>query len=328
MFRSMFRPGLLVLALFLSALLLLAHGAPAQADSPEANIRIFRTREWFDAHRAEGTQAVKKLQYYGGRVMNTSTTYAIYWTPPGHGVSKSYRKLIERYFQDVGGSSLYNILTQYYENPGAVPIQNVSTFGGAWVDKVNPYPHSGSSNDPLKDSDIRAEVYRAIQAKGWPTGYGAEYFVFTGPGVNSCINSTVCTPGTPNPAFCAYHGHFVKQSNDILYANMPYAASFGASCGLVSKSPNNNAAADTEISIVSHEHFEAVTDADPPPGGPEPPTTAWTDSDGYEISDKCAYEYGAIKSNGSNMKLNGNPYIIQLEFSNLAAGGVGDCVKK
>ena len=115
---------------------------------------------------------------------------------------------------------------------------------------------------------------------------------------------------------------------DVLYANMPYAASFGQNCGLVSKSPNNNAAADTEISIVSHEHLEAVTDANPPPGGPEPPTTAWTDSDGYEIADKCAYDYGSIKSDGSNMNLNGHPYIIQLEFSNLASSGKGACVKK
>lgn len=51
--------------------------------------------------------------------------------------------------------------------------------------------------------------------------------------------------------------------------------------------PNHNAAADNEISIVSHEHIEVVTDADPPPGGPEPPTTAWTDSDGYEIGESA-----------------------------------------
>lgn len=311
---------------FLLAALGLFGAAHVHAQGPDPDIRIFHTREWYSQHQPEVATA-NNLHYYGGKVMHTSTTYAIYWMPSGHKIDKRYRTLNNRYFQDIGGSPFYNIVTQYYENPGQVHIANTSTFGGQWVDTVNAYPHAGTFNSPLTDKDIRNEVKRAIAANGWPTGYGTQFFVFTAKGINSCIDSTTCTPGTAHPAFCAYHGHFVAAGQDILYANMPYAATWGSSCGTFTKSPNGNAAADTEISIVSHEHFEAVTDADPPPGGPEPPTTAWTDSQGYEIGDKCAYTFGNVKADGSNLALNGHPYIIQLEWSNAAKNGSGGCAK-
>jgi hypothetical protein len=101
---------------------------------------------------------------------------------------------------------------------------------------------------------------------------------------------------------------------------MPYANSWGGSCGGIAKSPNNNVDADIEVSVTSHEQFEAVTDAIPPPAGPQPPVTAWTDPQGYEIGDKCAYTYGAVAADGSNLNLNGHPYIIQLEWSNAISG--------
>ncbi len=49
---------------------------------------------------------------------------------------------MEQYFQDVGGTSFYNILTQYYDALGG-PIQNVVTLGGSYVDTapVSPGGH-------------------------------------------------------------------------------------------------------------------------------------------------------------------------------------------
>jgi hypothetical protein len=269
------------------------------------------------AQSASGTASAANLAYHGGSVMLTSTLYAIYWGPGQHTIPSTYETLIDRWFTDVGGSSMYNILTQYYEGSAPTYIENVSTLGGAWVDTVNPYPHAGTGTDPLLDADIQAEVERAIVANGWPNGgLNVAFFVFTAKGIESCADATDCTIGTAYPAYCAYHSAFFAPSSDvILYANMPYdgtwSSGYAYTCGNVNPSPNNDPDADIEISTTSHEQFEAVSD---------PVGDAWFDAVGYEIGDKCAYQYGTVAANGSNVVLNGDPYIVQEEWSNAIGG--------
>jgi len=251
--------------------------------------------------------------YHGGSVTRTSTVYTIYWGPPPDTIPDSYQTLIDRWFTDVGGSALYNVLTQYYEGNPPLHIQNASTLGGSWMDTVNPYPHAGTFADPLLDSDIRAEVERAIAANGWPNGgLNAAFFVFTAEGIESCADATDCTIGTAFPAYCAYHWSFFSASSDvILYANMPYAGTWSSgfpyNCGIANPSPNDDPDADVEISIASHEQFEIVSD---------PLGDAWYDRTGEEIADKCAYQYGSVAVDGSNVTVNGNPYLVQEEWSN------------
>src|SRR5690349_5600630 len=55
------------------------------------------------------------LAYNGGPVMRTLTAYAIYWAPPGHPMPERYQTLVNRYFEDIGGSRFYDIVAQYYE---------------------------------------------------------------------------------------------------------------------------------------------------------------------------------------------------------------------
>jgi hypothetical protein len=49
---------------------------------------------------------------------------------------------------------------------------------------------------------------------------------------------------------------------------------------------------------------------------------AWLDSSGAEIGDKCAWTFGRVKSNGSNVTFNGHPYIVQCEWDNAKHGCV------
>jgi hypothetical protein len=305
-----------------AATALVASGGTARADGPDSGIHLFYTRGYYEKLAQTPDLNIKgKLLYHGGPVVLKSKPYAIYWSPSGHPIAAGYQSLLNRYFQDVGGTNLYKILTQYYKTGGKY-IKNVSTFGGSWTDSTA-YPHAGTPGDPLTDTDIRASVSRAIAANGWPTGMSAIYFVFTAPGIESCADSTDCTPGTANPVFCAYHGFFNSGGKPVLYANMPYAETWTTTCRLFSVSPNANLAADSEISITSHEHFEAVTD-------PKPTVSngAWYDIHGYEISDKCAYNYGNPAVDGSNVTLNGHPYIVQKEWSNSAKSNAGACVLK
>jgi hypothetical protein len=291
--------------------------------APAQRPHFHHSREWYAergrvaAARPGGPKGVANLQYHGGPVMLTSSVYNIYWVPPPHVISSTYQQLIDRWFSDVGGSSMYGINSQYYEDSPPSYVQNVATLGGSWLDTGNPYPHAGTGSDPLTDADIQAEVVRAIAANGWPNGgTNAMFMVFTAKGVESCADPTDCTIGTAHPVYCAYHWYFFSGNSDvIIYANMPYGGTwlsgYRYSCGYANPSPNNDEDADVEISTASHEEFEAVTDF---------VGNAWYDSSGEEIGDKCAYTYGAVAADGSNVVINGNPYHVQQEWSNAISG--------
>ncbi len=243
--------------------------------------------------------ASSNLIYHGGGVVQggTSNTYAIFWQP-NNNVSPSYHSLIERYFQDVGSSGLYNNNSQYSDFTGAAP--SGSNFAGSWTDN-SAYP-----NSPLLDSDIQAEVSRAQQSNGWPSGVNNIYFVFTEANADLCFDSS--QSACASNAFCAYHGHF---GNDTIYAAQPYAASFSCNGG---NGPNGDNDADQTINVTSHEQMEAATD---------PLLNAWFDSGGAEIGDKCAWNFGG-SSNGGNVNWNGNEYRVQQEWDNRVGGCVLD----
>ena len=239
------------------------------------------------------------LQNHGGPVEDSgSVSYAIFWEPPGSTVSATYHSLVERYFQDIGGSAFYAMMSQYSG------IANVSSLGGAFIDSAA-YPES-----TLSDADIQNEVTRAMQVNGWTAGIGKQFFVFTPNGVKSCMGSS-CSFTT----YCAYHNFFSGSAGEtVLYANMPYAGTNLGACGTPS-SPNSDADADAEISIVSHEHFETVTD---------PRLNAWYDLLGNENGDKCRTSYGPT-TNGADLVINQHPYIVQQEYSNRAGILLGAC---
>lgn len=242
------------------------------------------------------------LQYNGGPVEQAgSTNYAVFWEPTGSTVSSTYNSLLTRFFNDIGGSTLYGVATQYYQGSNQQHIVNSSHLGGTWVD-TSDYPTTFS---PLTDTDIQNEVTKALNAnRTWTTGIGSQVFVFLAKGENECLPSGACSFSN----FCAYHGSFTSGSQTIFYASMPYADTNAGACGTQGNaSPNNDPDADAEISAASHELMESVTD---------PLLNAWYDPAHAEIADKCAFTYGATAPDGSNITMNGHPYIVQEEFSN------------
>ena len=271
----------------------------------------------YQAHRASN---VAQLTYHNGPVMRaTSTSYAIFWLPPtlqdgsATSVSATYMSLIKRYFGDIGGSGLYNTATQYYDTGGS--IINSSTFGGAWLD-TSSYPASDCQDsstpaDCMSDTQFQNEVAKAMQANNWNGGLNNLFFVFTSLGEGSCFDSS--SSSCAFTQYCAYHSYFQSNAGqNVLYANMPYTGTALNGCG-VSSSPNNDFDADSTINVLSHEHMEAVTD---------PLLSAWYDSQGNEIGDKCAWNFGNINLDGNqaNAQWNNNYYLVQQEWSNADSG--------
>lgn len=232
----------------------------------------------------------QNLGYGGGPVMTGTTyTYAIFWEPKGD-VDAHYNSLINRYFEDIGGSPLYQIARQYKQADGAFPSNAIPA--ASWIDH-RAYPHT-----PVLDDDIQNEVTHAQQVNGWHSSMHHIFFVFTERNVNVCTDSTLsqCTSN----GFCAYHSGF---GSDTLYAALPYIASFQCD----SYANPNHDDADKTITGISHEQMEAATD---------PLGNAWLDSQGNEVADKCAEFYGTPNAQSADVIWNHHPYMVQKEWDN------------
>jgi hypothetical protein len=257
--------------------------------------------------------------------MHSVTNYAIFWLPPGYHfdtptIDKSYpnasdtnyETLVGQYLRDISNTAYYSIVQQYTDISGGPGF--ATSLGGSWVD-TSPYPNSeGSRANPLQDSDIEAEVAKAMSANGWSAGNGnSEFFVFTGQNAYGCAGDTCSYNG-----YCAYHSAFgAANGQDIIYADIPDPGNGNVgSCLATAASgyaaPNSGAFADSTVNLVAHEQFESVSD---------PIFNGWyyQDTD-HEIGDECVWRFGVVTSDGSNIALNGHKYLVQEMWSNKAGG--------
>lgn len=257
------------------------------------------------------------LVYNGGPVMHTSTTYAIYWVPPGYSVDANYESVINGYFQNVAAASgaisnVYAMGTEYYDTNGAIAYD--ATFGGSVVD-TDAFPSAGCSDSGLPlcltDAQVQAEIDKVVAQQGWTGGLNHQFFIFTPKTVGSCFDSGSSECAYSN--YCAYHGYFSSTlgNGTVIYANHPYTASSATPGGCDSGEHPNNDDADPTINVISHEHNEAITD---------PAGDAWLNSKGNEIGDICAWTFGAnlgtIGGQAYNQVINGHYYDLQEEYSN------------
>jgi hypothetical protein len=261
------------------------------------------------------------MSYHGGPVMTTNTVYAIYWAPSDDsGVTFSdtnYQTIVNQFLDDVATAqdatgNVYGIDTQYY-NASGTHIANESKFGGGYLDSTpaGSYTSCSDTYTPGKcvtDSQIQAEVKAFMSAHGISASPTTLFAVFTAPGIGSCDSSSSCAFSQ----YCAYHGDFSSGGQTVYYANMPYVGTDLNNCG-TGQSPNGDANADSEINVLSHETNEAITDEQ---------LNAWYDKRGYEIGDKCAWNFGTALGGSSqkgteyNQVINTHDYYVQQEWSN------------
>jgi hypothetical protein len=250
------------------------------------------------------------LVYHGGPVMRTNRTVAIYWGPSSS-FGAGYQSTINQYFTDVAAASgsrdnVYSVETQYYDTVGGSTayVQYLSAFGGQIVDTRTP-PNTCSdtvsqTSSCVSDAQIRAKLQELVPSPDPNT----VYFVFTGRGVGRCYSSSSCAFSS----YCAYHSNISANGKRWIYANQPYAATVPSACD-AGYHPNGGDA-DATINVASHEHREAIND---------PFANAWYDRRGYEGSDKCAWNFGAITGD-YNQTINGRHYALQQEWSNASSG--------
>ena len=303
----------LVVAVFVSALAVgsTAHAAASAQTAMRSHAHhhavYFPTRQhWQKTHKGHVTPYYTPggsgdLQWYGGPVEENPVVYVIFWGPNWSGSDYGAANVVQSYFYDMGGTSFENILTQYYDNYAYVA--NSNNVAGVWFDSSNAPTDSSCGGATVEDSSIQNEVANAINANGWPTdGSNATYFVYTPSG--EYVNSGGSCSDTSG-GFCAYHNW--SGSVGVAYAAMAYPVDMNG-CGIPS-SPNGNAVGDALTNVTSHEQFEAITD---PAAG-----NGWIDAAGYEIGDKCAWDFSA-----GYTYLNGGTFELQTEYSNATSSCV------
>jgi hypothetical protein len=276
------------------------------------------------------------LSYHSGPVMTGATkTVDIFWEPatlqsgaPGT-VSTVYNGVLDNVLLNERLHGLFNNVTQYSH------LRNTTTRFGPIID-TSPYPPTDcpyvfatteQRTNCLSDQAVFSEVQKVMGEYALPAGLNTLFLVFIDKGEYECADDYTCflypldANGYPQ-GFCAYHAYRALPSTTVVYAAMPYgdtpfssaAGSWSSVCTSLSAFPNDRAA-DIEASEMTHEQMEMLTD---------PTLSAWYDSDGYEIADKCQDTMSGFTLDGglANERWKNFFASVQTEWDNTSSGCV------
>jgi len=245
-------------------------------------------------------QITPAIKWNGGPVMSGAPSVHLIWygnwnqsngsdTPDGQAIVRDF-------MHGVSGSPYLAINAGYTGSGGTVVTGSIgSVFEGT---------DTGSRGKRLRDADI-ATIVSTYMTNSGIKDPNAVYFVLTSSDVAE--TSGFCSK------YCGWHTSGTIQAINTKYSFVGNANRCLSGCSAQTTSPNSNAGVDGMVSVIAHELEEALTDPNPRSG--------WTDSNGAENADKCAWTFGSAQkqaANGSfyNMSLPGKTvpsrdYLIQ-----------------
>lgn len=212
-----------------------------------------------------GTQT-PLIAYNGGLVLGTPNIYLIWygnWNQLNGSDTASGQALVQNFLSGLSGSGYYQINTSYGTPTGLI------SMGGQTADNY-------SQGSRLSDTKVQTVVSTAISSGKLPKDTNGIYLVLSSSDVSE--TSGFCT------RYCGWHTAATISGSNIKYAFIGNANRCLNACAAQTTGPNGNAGVDGMISVIAHEVEEANTDPDPRSG--------WTDSNGSENADKCAWTFG------------------------------------
>lgn len=287
------------------------------ARSPRQIAALPTRQEASKLHPALATSATLgsgDLIWNGGLVEEHPRVFLIFWGfawNNGSGGLTRDAALVTTFFSEVSNTPFQNMLTQYSDSD--MNPSSSLTVGGIWLDSANPPVNSQTCGGPtIDDSSAQSEIARAIKANSWPSDVNSTYLLYTPLGyfVNQGGGPAFCS----EQQFCAYHG--MSYTAQIPYVVIPFptgqaggggtthAGGTAAGC-MVPNSPNNNLAGDSLVNLSAVEQANVATD---------PHLDAYFDTGGFEIGDKCAWNFAT----GQMTLDNGDAFELQTEYSNQA----------
>ncbi len=256
-----------------------------------SNIHYDYSPKYLAAHRlqvrTDASVSGGNLIYRGGYVQHAMNLLVVTWgfspndtTRDPWGAANRIISLAKSAVETTNGSWM-NTLTQYDGLSGSPPYTTDATGPGyvaVWSD-LSSYPPANYTNADVQNEVIRAS--NAVAPGSNPYGNGWAYLILTPSGV---VADGFLTK------WCGIHSAVAYTP----YSVLPYAA--GTSCGdSDAVNPGRLGMLDGATIIAGHELAEMITD--PFPGGAGPgvaSATGWTDSNGNEIGDKCAWNQPGV----------------------------------
>jgi hypothetical protein len=196
------------------------------------------------------------------------TITPVYWAPSGYAFTTTYKSIINGYLQNVATASqqstnVFSVGTQYYQQmTTSSPIQHIQYVmqAGAEVDDSTAYPSHGCNTASgftacVTDAQLQTELQARLTALALPIDDAHAYMVFFPSAVETCLSATQCSSNV----YCAYHSSKAVGSSYMIYGNQPYPLI--NQCALTpAQAPNGDAYADAQVSLISHEANESITD--------------------------------------------------------------------
>jgi hypothetical protein len=298
-------------------------GGARLIEKGQPNVQIHSTKDVMERYHAThaasrgGSGTTKNLSYHGGTggigVETAPKVYLVLWGSQWANDPSGEEAILEKFFNNIGGSSWLNSVTQYCQgvangttscNSSGTRAGNPATgiYGGYWHDNGSAAP-----THPTQ-SQLASEAVRAAQHFGNNTSASnasVQYVIATAHGYNATGFGT---------QYCAWHSSASSTVGRIAYTNLPYITDAGASCG----ANFNGLGATAGITIVEgHEMAETITD--------QFPSTGWLDQSGEENGDKCAW-ISSGQGASANITASGNTFPVQSLWSNAYNSGSGGCV--
>ena len=262
-----------------------AAGLAAQ-EAPKPKIHKFPTREVFKQREADrlieesflGFARGNNPTYQGGPVLVNAKVVLIFWGPTFSNPASpdfAYAQALQAFRNQYGTNSEYNVITQYYQNPGKQLIQ-LSNLAGGTPDMFD------ASNPPVSVSDaaVQGEVQKYLSTNAFNASTIYEVLI---PSTSYSSDQGQDSCGGPNLAYCAYHSSYANGANNVIHAIDPYPSCGGCQVG-------GWTAAQNEDHFICHETREAVTD---PLGN-----GWWNTRTGFELDDQCAWNPPPFLSGG------------------------------
>lgn len=225
---------------------------------------------------------------HGGRILPASKIYYIWWGNLSAWPADALAGLPSLASGLNGSGFLNDIFPQYMRGQSAS-----TSFVTSLYDSSTP-PSRGPST-----STIVNEACSVIGKDGRPPDPTAVYVVLT--------------PNFPKINYCAYHTFGTCNGQTIQVAYVPNTTGVSGCNPSLFACNQYSAGTQSIANVLSHEFSESITDAN---------ASAWYDSSGNEIGDKCNFQFQAC------VKLTTGNWQLQTEWSNAANGGRGACVQQ
>jgi hypothetical protein len=216
------------------------------------------------------------LIYRGGTVMHGTASKAIFWGASwaNSGFVSDKISGMDLFYSGAGSSSYLGTTTEYTDGSGHVGTAVV--YGGHVID-TSAAPSSGSQTAP-----ILAEVCKVI----------------TNPVSNGYYPVYVDQP-RGNAGFCAWHSWGTCNGVQVQFAFF-FNLDGDPGCDPQDTSGLHTQGTAALANVSGHELSEMLTD---------PRGAGWTDRNGSENADKCAWSFGSLLvpfPNGTQWKIQGN----------------------